>query len=516
MDSQVLWGITIWHLILAVLLVLIGFATGPVLRRWIARMPVLADSSAWSGRQPWIGPVSLAALAAFLMAAAELLQLPMEVDMHVGNVLTVILVGALAFFAMRTIRRVRTAGQTLDPRDRRALRHLVRSLQVVILLIAGIFMIDATVFPLAERVGRLLEAEVLWGITVLRLLIGTVLLLLGLWSRPLVRWVLRRTLGSQHLAKGAAWVRDVQELLPYPLSLIAHAALWYVVGQILLFPTEPFDVRLWVTTALLVALVLAVTFLAWRMLDVGSRMASRRTAQTKSRLDDQLIPLVRKAFKITVALVVAVIIVEKMGFSPISLIASLGVGGLALALAAKDTIANLFGSMVIFTDQPFQVGDGIQVGSVEGVVEEVGLRSTRIRAWDRAMATVPNQQFTSTSVVNLSERPNRRIRFEVGIGYDASAADMEAFLEAVRTWLRSREGLNHDSVVVHLTQFADSSLTVLVQVLTEAADLGTSMVLQEEVMLGVMRLVETHGLEVAFPTRTVHIATPSAAIPSDD
>ena len=516
MDTQLLWGVAIWRLIVAVLLVLIGIATEPVLRRMITRMRGSADGSVWNGPRLLIRPVSLAALAALLTAATALLQLPGEAGMHVDNILQVILVGALVFLALRIIGWIRSNGRNLDPEDSRALRRLLGSLQVAILLIAGIFVIDATAYPLADRVGRVLDAEVLWGIRVLRLLIALALLLLGLWSRPLVRWVLRRTLGSQRLAGGAAWVRDVQQLIPYPLSLITHAVLWYVVGQILVFPTEPFDIRLWVTTALLVALVLAVTFLAWRLLDVVSRMASRKTVQTESRLDDQLIPLVRKAFKIAVALVVAVIVVEKMGLSPNSLIAGLSIGGLALALAAKDTIANLFGSVVVFTDQPFQVGDGIQVGSVEGVVEEVGLRSTRIRGWDRTMATVPNQQFTSASVVNLSERPNRRIRFEVGIGYDASAADMEAFLEAVRAWLINKEGLNHESVVVHLTHFADSSLTVLIQVLTEASDWATSMVLQEELLLGIMQLVEAHGLELAFPTRTVHIATSSAIIPAGD
>ena len=303
----------------------------------------------------------------------------------------------------------------------------------------------------------------------------------------------------------------MQELIPKPLSLITHAVLWYFVGQILLIPREPINYHLWVTSALTLLLIVAITFLAWRSLDVLSLAAERKALQTKSRLDDQLIPLARKFLKITVAVLVGVVMVERLGFPTTSLIASLSVGGLALALAAKDTVANLFGSIVVFTDQPFQVGDGIKVGAVEGVVEEVGLRSTRIRGLDRTMATVPNQQFTSSAVVNLSERPNRRINFEVGIGYEATAQDMENFLQALRKWLKSKAGLKEDSVVVHFTQFADSSLTVLVQAMTDAADLATAMVLQEDMMLNVMRLVESHGLEIAFPTRTVHIANPKEA-----
>ena len=351
--------------------------------------------------------------------------------------------------------------------------------------------------------GTILDTQILWGISLARLLIGVILVLLGLFSRRFVRWMVRRALGRERLTGGAVWVHDVLELLPKPLSWLIHAILWYGVGQVLLLPREPVDVRAWVMLVLTVAVALAITYVLLRTLDVLSRMAMRKAETTNTRLDDQLIPLARKTLKIILGVVVGVSIVDKLGFSANSLIASLSIGGLALALAAKDTIANIFGSVIVFTDQPFQVGDVVRVAGTEGVVEEVGIRTTRIRAFDKSISTVPNQTFTSETITNLTTRPSRRIRFEVGLTYSTSPHQMQAFLDALRDWLKAHEALDQDSVMVHFTYFADSSLTVLVQAFTKSPEFASYMVAQEEVLLGVMRLVEENGLDIAFPTRTL-------------
>ena len=507
MESQLLWGVAAWRLIVAVILIVVGLSSRPILHRLARRLSRPVPDGSSPAPTNLLRPLVWMLMAGLLIGAVAVLQLPQLATAYMGNLWEVGLVAAAAFLVLGLIRLALRASETLDSDDERALKRLLIFFHVLVWGVAGVFVIDAAGYPLVDRIGMALDTVTLWDISVLRLVIAGALLLLGIWSQPVVRWGLRSALGSQRLATDSVWVRDMQELIPKPLSLITHAVLWYFVGQILLIPQQPINYHLWVTSALSILLVLAITFLAWRSLDVLSRAAERKALQTQSRLDDQLIPLARKFLKIAVAVLVGVVMVEKLGFPTTSLIASLSVGGLALALAAKDTVANLFGSIVVFTDQPFQVGDGIKVGGVEGVVEEVGLRSTRIRGLDRTMATVPNQQFTSAAVVNLSERPNRRISFEVGIGYDAKAKDMEDFLQALREWLKSKDGLKADTVVVHFTQFADSSLTVLVQAMTDAADLATAMALQEEMLLNVMRIVEAHGLEIAFPTRTVHLAS---------
>ncbi len=360
--------------------------------------------------------------------------------------------------------------------------------------------------------GTILDTQILWGISLARLLLGIVLLSLGLLSRKFVRWVVRLALGRERLAGGAVWVRDLLELLPRPLSWLTLILLFYAVGQVLLLPQEPVNVRAGAMLLLTVAVALAVTYVLLRLLDVLSRLALRKAETTNTRLDDQLVPLARKTLKIIIGIVVGVGIVDKLGYPANSLIASLSIGGLALALAAKDTIANIFGSVIVFTDQPFQVGDVVSISGTEGVVEEVGIRTTRIRALDKSISTVPNQTFTSTTVTNFTTRPSRRIRFEVGLTYATTPDQMEIFLDAVRQWLKAHDGVDPDSVIVHFTLFADSSLTVLMQAFTRVPDFATYMVVQEEVLLGIMRLVETHGLEIAFPTRTLHLEGESAEV----
>ena len=525
--ENLLWGVSLGRLLAGIALIVLGVFSG-IFMRWLAQRiwgPMTAtDASPWTHQAVVLLPLPLNLLiqVGIWHVAASVLRFPDDIGFWVGGGLVIALVLAVAFLAVRLlmygsrIANDKMAGLPEDA-DGKTVPRILMVLRVLVLIAAGVLVVDILGYPLTEDIMDMLDTEVLWGITVLRVLIVTLLLLLGLLSRPFVRWIIRRVLGSQRLAGGASWVKDVQAFLPSPLSTITHTLLWYAAGHFLLLPEEPINVQLWVTTGLAIALVLAVTYLIWRVLDVLSGFAVSKAMLTESRLDDQLIPLVRKTLKIIVVIVVGVSIVEMMGYSTTSLIASLSIGGLAFALAAKDILANVFGSVLIFTDKPFQIGDVVKIGGSEGVIEEVGLRSTRIRALDKSLVTIPNQTFTTTSIVNYSQRPCRRIKFEVGLTYDVTADEMEAFLEAARNWLKQHHGLQADSVIVHFTLFADSNLTVLVQALTKMSDFKGYMVVQEEVLLGLQRLAKSHKLDMAFPTRTLHVVDESRpASPVDE
>ena len=352
--------------------------------------------------------------------------------------------------------------------------------------------------------SQLIQQEILWGVALWRVALAALLLVLGLLSRPFVRWMVRRVVGVRQFRE-ALWAADAVELLTGPVSLVVHVALWYGVGQLLNLPQEPYDLRLLVMNGLLVAVAVAVAAVLFRLVDVGALAANRWAAGTETRLDDQLVPLLRTTLKVILACLVGIGIADMIGWSITSLIAGLSVGGLALALAAKDTVANLFGSVVIFTDQPFSLGDVVDIAGTEGVVEEVGLRVTRIRQPDKSLATVPNQSFTTTKVVNFSRRTQRRIRFTVGLSYSTTTAQMEAFTASLRSLLQAMEDLDGDSVIVHLASLDDSSLGVLVQVLTTRPEFAAFMATQEAVLMSVLRLAEAQGLDIAFPSRTVYL-----------
>lgn len=351
----------------------------------------------------------------------------------------------------------------------------------------------------------ILQQQVLWGVAVWRLGAAAVLIFFSFLGRKLIRHLFEGMLRRPTQATAAEWDDDLVELLSAPLALIAQVALLYAAASMLTLPLEPVNVRLFVYNGMKVALAVAATWVVFRLIDVVAQGLMRVTEETESKLDDQLVPLVRKTLKVFLAVTVGVMVVQNLGYSVTSLIASLGIGGLALALAAKDTVANFFGSLVVFTDQPFHVGDWVQFGDTEGVIEEVGFRTTRVRRFDKALVTVPNQMFTSLPIINYSRRDIRRIKLEVGLSYETTPEQMRAFIDRVKQMLGTHSGIDQGFHMVRFTGFEASSLTVLVYAFSNTAAWEAYLLIQEDVMLQIIDLVEEMGLEIAYPTRTLHL-----------
>jgi MscS family membrane protein len=183
----------------------------------------------------------------------------------------------------------------------------------------------------------------------------------------------------------------------------------------------------------------------------------------------------------------------------------LGIGGLAVALAAKDTLANVFGSIAIIVDRPFHIGDTIKAGDLEGKVEEVGFRSTKIRTLDKSLISVPNSVITNMAVNNLSRMVNRRIRFSIGLTYDTRPEQLQMAVQRIRTLLVEHEAIHNDGLLVHFTEFGASSLDILVQCFTITTDIPEHLSIREEVCLKIMNILEELGLQIAFPSRTVYL-----------
>ena len=346
--------------------------------------------------------------------------------------------------------------------------------------------------------------SILWGVAPLCLIFAVLVILLGFISRGLIVYVFQRYLSRFAGKTEAKWDDDLIRLLPIPLSWAAQIAFWYLAAILLTLPTEPIDIRTYVFQGLLVALAVTACWAVLELVDVFALLIARASSRTESRLDDQLVPLIRKSLKFVVVLTFTVMVVQNLGYSVTSLLASLGVGGLALALAARDTVANVFGSVVVFTDRPFQVGDWIQVGGIEGTVEEVGFRTTRVRRFDKALVTLPNQTFSSSPITNFSSRSIRRINMTVGVSYEANASHLKALLTDLRKLVKEHEGLDRGFSFVHFTEFGDSSLNLQIYCFTESTVWTDFLATRETLMLEIMEIVQRHGLEMAFPTRTVY------------
>ena len=353
--------------------------------------------------------------------------------------------------------------------------------------------------------SELLYQPMLWGVATWRFAAAVLLVFLGFAARRVIIGVFRGYLKRRADKSAAEWDDELVAHVPGPLAALGQILIWHAAVGLLQLPKEPVDFRRYVFQGLSVAVWFAVAWLLMRMVDVLAGVLARASSKTESKLDDQLIPMVRKTLKLVIFATIVIMLIQNLGYSVSSLLASLGVGGLALALAAKDTVANLFGSVVVFTDRPFQIGDWVQFGSVEGTVEEVGFRTTRIRRFDKSLVTVPNATFSSSPIINHSERPIRRISMTVGVSYEASAGQLRAVLNDLRALIESHPDIDDSFSFVHFSEFGDSSLGLQIYCFTKSTVWTEFLAAREDLMLQIMDVVEANGLEMAFPTRTVYL-----------
>jgi len=297
---------------------------------------------------------------------------------------------------------------------------------------------------------------------------------------------------------------------------------WLAVGLIIYagVPDLQFSIR--PSQALLFGsqLIISVSavIIAMRWIDVVAGVFKDKAATTESRMDDQLIPLVAQACKTTAVLLGVVFVLQNMNVDVGSLIAGLGIGGLAFALAAKDTLANLFGSITIFTDRPFQLGDWVIIeGGVEGTVEEIGFRSTRIRAFTNSLITVPNSRMTAAHVENMGARKVRRVKTTLGLTYDTPPDKVQAMVEGIRAIIAANPATWKDSYEVHFRDFGPSSLDIMVYCFLKVPDWHQELVERSRLFLEFMRLAEELEVSFAFPSQSLYLeSTPDRPMKGHD
>ncbi len=235
---------------------------------------------------------------------------------------------------------------------------------------------------------------------------------------------------------------------------------------------------------------------------------SRPARRTINRLDDVLVPLLRKTAKIVVVIIGAIFILRALGVGDTTvnkMFAGLGLGGLAFALAAQDTLKNFFGSIAVVLDRPFQVGDWIKIGSVEGTVESVGLRSSRIRTFYNSQITVPNSEILNATVDNMGRRRFRRIRCMISVTYSTTPEQLDAFCEGIRELIRQLPYMRKDYFHAYVNEFAGSSIDILLYCFLETPDWSTELRERHRLFLDILRVARRLGVEFAFPTQTVHL-----------
>lgn len=260
----------------------------------------------------------------------------------------------------------------------------------------------------------------------------------------------------------------------------------------------------WLGKAFYVLLACSWTYLALKGVDVlAGYWRERPAVKADKNFNDLLVPLITKTVKAFVFIMAVLVTLDNLGFNIRTLLAGVSISGLALGLAAQDTVGNLFGAAAVFVDQPFKIGDFIRTSEGEGVVEEIGLRSTRLRNPDGHLITVPNKAMGNATITNITRRPNIKTVMNIGVTYDTTAERLQEGIKILEEVYRAHP-MTHD-LIIGFNQFADSALNVQVIHWWKGVDYKAYVAGLQELNLAVKRRFDEAGIAFAFPSRTVYL-----------
>lgn len=347
--------------------------------------------------------------------------------------------------------------------------------------------------------------ELLWGQWLALLLLA---LLSWAGGRGL-RWLTLRIARRLAARTTATWDDLLVERLAGPVSFGWGLLLFrLVLPSAQLYPEAASGV-----VAVLKALgVWAVAFAAWRTVDVVSKAVLADDWAERHPTSRALVPLGARAAKVALVALALVSGLSLLGFPVASLLAGLGIGGLALALAGQKTVENLFGAFSLGLDQPIREGDTVTVDGITGMVEAIGLRSTRIRTADRTLVSFPNGRIADMRLENLTSRDRMRLVCVLGLTYGTTALQVRAILENVEALLRKHPLIWEETLLVSFKEFGASSLNVEVMAWIRTTNFAEFIVARQELLLGMMEIVEQAGSSFAFPTQTVHLVHAPPAV----
>jgi MscS family membrane protein len=315
-------------------------------------------------------------------------------------------------------------------------------------------------------------------------------------------WATRRILAGLAARTRATWDEELVHRAAKPIAALWAIAVVTAAHPSLSLGEGPEAV---VDRALRVGTYVVLFWGAFRVVDVLFAAAASAPFARGSPSLLGLLPLGRKLGKVLLLGLGLVAILNELGFQVASLLAGLGIGGIALALAAQKTVENLFGSVAIGVDQPFRVGDLVRVDGILGTVEAIGMRSTRIRTLDRTVVSFPNGKLADMRAETFAVRDRIRLYTNLSLVYGTTADQLRTVMAGIEGALRSHPAIAPDGISVHFTEFKESSLNVEVIASTRSGDWDDFTRVRQEVYLAFMGVVEKAGTSFAFPTRTVHV-----------
>ena len=336
------------------------------------------------------------------------------------------------------------------------------------------------------------------------------IILLGVALDHLVRAILRYFWHRFEARRQRKVEKESLHRAVRPFGLLATALLWYLVLDLGLLPPTPTIVLI---IAVRVILMVSLVWALFRVTDLLTDWLTTQASKTETKFDDLLVPMIKRTIKIFIGAIGLIYIASAFSIEIMPLLTGLGIGGLAVAFAAKDTIENFFGSVAVIMDRPFEIGDWILVNDVEGTVEDLGFRSTRIRTFYNSLVTVPNATLVRAKVDNFGRRKYRRFKTMLNVTYDTHPDKIESFCAGIREIIQLHPYTRRDYYHVWLNSFGPHSLDILVYMFFECPDWSIELREKHRFMLDIIRLADRLGIEFAFPTQTLHLTKddPSAS-----
>ncbi len=341
--------------------------------------------------------------------------------------------------------------------------------------------------------------------------IGAVLV--GLLFKKLISKYLSHLLFKIVGKKGAeVGVDKFDTLLTKPIGLFIMLSIIYLGSSHInypevwnLAPENEVGLKMLINKGFSLIYVYSIFWIFLKVIDFIGLILNKRAEATENKMDDQLIPFIVEIAKIITYIFALVIVMGNVFEVDITaLAAGLGIGGIALAMASKESLENLLGSFTIFFDQPFTVGDTVTVGTVTGTVEKVGFRSTRIRTFDKSLVTVPNKKMIDAELDNLGMRPVRRVKFNIGLTYETAPEQIKAIVTDIQAMINQHPKTNQEGKV-RFQEFGSSSLDILVMYFVDSPKWNDLIDVKEDVNYKIMEIVKKHNSDFAFPSTTVYL-----------
>lgn len=253
------------------------------------------------------------------------------------------------------------------------------------------------------------------------------------------------------------------------------------------------------------SIIVLLTWGLFNLVSTSSFIFSRFNKRTDSEMDDILTPFLSRITRFIIVALGLTIIAQEFDYDVNGFVAGLGIGGLAFALAAQDSIANFFGGIIIITEKPFNIGDYISTPSVEGSVEDISFRSTRIRTGAMALVTVPNKTLANEAITNMSKMGKRQITFSLIIDFNTQKENMMSAINRIKGMLEGHEGIHDELIMVHFNQFQDGNLNLFFNFYTKTTAWVEHLNVRQDVNYKIIEILAEEQVELAFPSQTIFV-----------